>query len=65
MLRTSPFAGVFGEPSAGGSVIELNALVAIIVYALIAWVLVKVVWLVAGETRSGVRTSEVHRRIDQ
>jgi hypothetical protein len=61
----APFVGVFGEPAAGGSVVEFNALVAIIVYALIAWVLVKVVWLVGGETRTGVRTSRVHTRIDQ
>jgi YggT family protein len=60
-----PFANLFGEPSFGGSVIEWNALVAIIVYALLAWVLVKVAWLAAGETRSGVRTSRVNRRIDQ
>jgi YggT family protein len=61
----APFVGMLGEPSAGGNVVEFNALVAIIVYALIAWVLAKVVWLVAGETRSGVRTSHVDRRIDQ
>ncbi|MGE5601683.1 MAG: YggT family protein [Nitrososphaerales archaeon] len=61
----APFVGLFGQPSAGGSVVEFNTLVAIVVYALIAWVLAKVVWLVAGETRSGVRTSQVDRRIDQ
>jgi hypothetical protein len=31
----APLAGVLGGPAAGGSVIEFNALVAIIVYALI------------------------------
>lgn len=61
----APFAGVFGQPALGGSVIEWNALVAIVAYALLAWVLAKVVWLVGGESRSGVRTSRVNTRIDQ
>lgn len=60
-----PFANVFGTPRFDGSVVEFNAIVAIIVYALIAWVLVKLAWLVGGETRSGTRTSQVHRRMDQ
>jgi hypothetical protein len=60
-----PFQGLFGQPNAGGMVIDINALVAIVVYALLAWVLVKLVWLLGGETRSGVRTSRVDRRSDQ
>lgn len=61
----TPFANLFGQPAVGGGVLEWNALVAIIVYALIAWVLVKVAWLAGGETRSGVRTSRVNTRIDR
>jgi hypothetical protein len=45
----APFAGLFG-PSA------LNTLVAILAYAVIAWVLAQVVWLVMGDMRRGVRT---------
>ena len=51
------FVGLFGTPQYNGSVLELHAIVAIIVYALLAWVLAKLAWLVLGETRSGVRTS--------
>ena len=53
----APFVGLFGTPSLGGSVFEWNALVAIAVYALLAWVLVKVAWLVLGDTRRAVRTT--------
>ena len=53
----APFVGLFGQPSFEGSVFEWNALVAILVYALIAWVLVKIVWLMLGDSRRGVRTT--------
>ena len=33
-----------------------EAVVAIVVYALVAWGLAKLAWLLSGETRSGVRT---------
>ena len=61
----APFVGLFGQPRFEGSVFEVNALVAILVYALIAWVLVKVVGLVLGETRRGVRTtsSQIDTRV--
>jgi len=52
----APFVGLFGTPQNNGSVLELHAIVAIVVYALLAWVLAKLAWLVLGETRSGVRT---------
>ena len=51
----TPFVGLFGTPQSNGSVLELHAIVAIIVYALVAWGLAKVAWLLLGETRSGVR----------
>ena len=36
--------------------LELNTLVAIVVYMLVAWLVAKVVWLLAGENRSATRT---------
>jgi YggT family protein len=53
----APFTGLFGTETIGGSVFEVNPLVAMLIYALIAWVLVKAVGLVMGETRRGVHTS--------
>ena len=49
--------GCSGQARFGGSVFDVNTLVAILVYALIAWVLVKIVWLVMGDSRRGVRTT--------
>jgi YggT family protein len=53
----APFVGLFGQPRFQGSVFEFNSLVAVLVYALIAWVLVKVVGLVMGDSRRGVYTT--------
>jgi hypothetical protein len=53
----APFVGLFGQPRFEGSVFEFNSLVAILVYALIAWALVKIVWLMMGDARRGMRTT--------
>jgi uncharacterized protein YggT (Ycf19 family) len=53
----APFVGLFGTPRLGGSVFESHALVALVVYLLLAWVLARLVWLLAGETRSAVTTT--------
>ncbi len=60
-----PFVGLFGTARSGGSVFDVSPLVAIVVYALIAWVLVKVVSLVLGDSRRGVRTtsSQIDTRV--
>jgi hypothetical protein len=52
----APFYGLFGNPAAQGSVLEVQSLVALIVYALVAWLIGKLAWIVVGETRSAVRT---------
>jgi hypothetical protein len=52
----APFVGLFGTPQYNGSILELHSVIAIVVYALVAWGLAKLVWLLLGETRSGVRT---------
>jgi hypothetical protein len=60
----APFVGLFGSPRSGGSVFELQSIVALIVYALVAWLIGRLVWLMVGENRSAVtaRTSSVETR---
>jgi hypothetical protein len=44
-LFVAPFTGLIANPATGGNVLELTSLIALIVYALIAAVLVRLVWL--------------------
>jgi hypothetical protein len=52
----APFAGLFGTPQASGSILEWNTVVAMIVYALLAWLLGRLVWILAGDSRRAVTT---------
>jgi hypothetical protein len=62
----APFNNLFGNPASGGTVLELNTIVAIVVYMLVAWLIAKVVWLLAGESRSATRavTTSTRARTD-
>jgi hypothetical protein len=51
-----PFMGLFGNPQVQGSVLELQSLIALIVYALVAWLLGRLAWILIGEHRSAVET---------
>jgi YggT family protein len=42
-LFLAPFFGLIGSPSAGGMVLEVPSLVAMLVYALVGWVIVRVI----------------------
>ncbi len=54
----APFVGLFGTSTVEGNVFDWNALVAIVAYGLLAWVLVRIAWLLLGDSRRGVvRTS--------
>ncbi len=53
----APFVGLFGQPSFGGMVFEWNALIAILVYVLLAGLLAKLVAFTLGSTQSGTYTS--------
>jgi hypothetical protein len=59
-----PFVGLFGSPTAQGSVLELHSIVALIVYALLAWLLAKLAWILVGDTRTAVhsRATEIDSR---
>jgi len=47
-----PFNGLTITPKAGGMILETPVLIAMIVYALLAWALVKMVGIVLSPTRS-------------
>jgi hypothetical protein len=53
----APFQGLFGTVQSDASVLESASLVALIVYALVAWLIVKLAWLGFGETRSATATT--------
>ena len=44
----APFSNLFANPGSSGSVLELTTLMAIVVYMLVAWLVAKVIWLLAG-----------------
>lgn len=46
----APFIALFPSPSAAGSVLELSSLVAMLVYALAAWGVVRVMWVTLEES---------------
>lgn len=62
----APFSNLFSNPGSSGSVLELTTLIAIIVYMLVAWLVARVIWLLAGESRSATRTvaSSTRARMD-
>ena len=61
-----PFAGMTATPSAGAMVLELSSFFAMGIYALIAWAVERVVWLIFYRPRGAVvavtetTTSENH-----
>jgi len=49
-----PFAGMTATPSAGGMVLELSSFFAMVIYALIAWAVERIVWLIFYRPRGPV-----------
>ena len=41
-----PFAGLIGSPTFGNMVLEISSMFAMLIYALIAWAVERIVWLV-------------------
>jgi len=42
----APFFGLIATPSANGSILELSTLIAMLVYALLAWGIMRVLWII-------------------
>jgi hypothetical protein len=49
-----PFTGLVGSPTAGNMVLELSSMFAMIIYALIAWVVERTVWLIFYRPRGPI-----------
>jgi hypothetical protein len=48
-----PFAGLTRTPAADGMVLEVSTLIAMLVYALLAWVVERLVWVLFYRPRTG------------
>jgi hypothetical protein len=55
-----PFSGLIATPASGGMVLELPSLIAIVVYLLLAWLLVRLVWILFD--RPGSRSVSRYER---
>ncbi len=58
-----PFAGLTATPSAGGMVLELSTMIAMVVYGLIAWAFERIIWVIFYRPRGPVTqtTTSDHR----
>jgi hypothetical protein len=50
-----PFQGIFATPQSNGSVLEFSSLLAIVIYALLAYLIVRIIEIV-GRRRTYVTT---------
>ena len=66
-LFVAPFASLVGAPKAGGMVLEISSIIAMIVYLLIAWALERIVYVLFYRPRGpvSVRQSIVAEHIPQ
>ena len=55
-----PFAGLVGNPSAGGIVFEITTLIALLVYALLSFLIAQTIWLIFYRART--RTVSVYEK---
>jgi hypothetical protein len=53
-LFLAPFRGLTATPSAGGMVLEISSMFAMLVYALIAWALERIIWLMFYRPQSAM-----------
>jgi hypothetical protein len=49
-----PFAGLTATPAAGGMVLEISTLIAILVYGLIGWAVERLIWVIFYRPRGPI-----------
>ncbi len=59
----APFAGLVTTPASGGNILEVNTLIAMMIYALFFWVIVRVTRIVADRPISRTATRSVHEQM--
>lgn len=65
-----PFAGLTVTPSFGGMTLELSSFIAMVIYALLAWAIAKIVWVLFYRPRGPVQvvresvSDEDHTHLD-
>jgi hypothetical protein len=60
-----PFAGLTRTPAAGGMVLEVHTLIAMVVYALAAWALERLVWVLFYRPRETQVVREARTTTDR
>jgi YggT family protein len=53
-LFVAPFASLIGAPAAGGMVLEISSIIAMIVYLLVAWLIERIVYVLFYRPRGPV-----------
>lgn len=58
-----PFEGIFASPASDGAVLDSAALLAMVIYAILTWLIVRLIWLLLDKPETGARrsVSEYHR----
>lgn len=58
-----PFEGIFANPASDGRVLDSAALLAMVIYAIATWLVVRLIWLLLDKPETGARrsVSEYHR----
>lgn len=60
---TAPFAGLVATPASGGNVLEVTTLIAMAVYALLFWIIVKVIVIVSDRPSARSETRSVQEQL--
>ncbi len=59
----APFANLVGNPSAGSMLFEITTLIAILIYALVCWILVRVLEMFVGRPSARTITRTVQEQL--
>lgn len=61
-LFVAPFAGLVGTPAAGGSTVEVTTLIAMAIYALFVWIVVRVIPIIIARPSARTVTRSTHEQ---
>lgn len=59
----APFTALVGTPTSGGTVLEVTTLIAMAVYALLAWIVARVIRVATDRPSSRTTTRSVHEQV--